>query len=154
MGYSMVPVQMRFLRLLSRRVSQNITYLCYNSRAWDDDGGRTIKLQGVNEMELTGNDRTKPVVLKNGCKVKTNNTYNILERIFEKSHLFGFRLSSSSFLYSPYEIKMLVVLSRAWNKGKLWMTEKLYDWPNDWANDWLTDLLTDVFIDWINLWTF
>ena len=70
MGYSMVPVQMRFLRLLSRRVSQNITYLCYNSRAWDDDGGRTIKLQGVNEMELTGNDRTKPVVLKNGCKVK------------------------------------------------------------------------------------
>ena len=94
-------------------MSQNITYLCYNSRAWDDNGGRTIKLRGVNEMELTGNDRTKPVVLKNGCKVKTNNTYNILERIFEKSHLFGFRLSSSSFLYSPYEIKMLVVLSRA-----------------------------------------
>ena len=150
----MVPVQMRFLRLLSRRVSQKITYLCYNSRAWDDDGGRTIKLQGVNEMELTGNDRTKPVVLKNGCKVKTNKPYNILERIFDNSHLFGFRLTSSSFLYSPYEIKMLVVLSRAWNNGKLWMTEKLYDWPNDWANDWLTDLLTDVFIDWINLWTF
>ena len=67
MGYSMVPVQMRFLRLLSRLVSQNISYLCHSSRrAWEDDGGRTIKLQGENEMELTGNDRTKPVVVKNG----------------------------------------------------------------------------------------
>ena len=47
-------------------MSQNITYLCYNSRAWEDDGGRMIKLQGENEMELTGNDRTKPVVVKNG----------------------------------------------------------------------------------------
>nr|XP_058956761.1 collagen alpha-2(I) chain-like [Pocillopora verrucosa] len=64
----MVPVQMRFLRLLSRRVSQNITYLCYNSRAWEDDGGRSIKMQGENEMELKGNDRTKPVLLENGCK--------------------------------------------------------------------------------------
>ena len=94
MGYSMVPVQMRFLRLLSRLVSQNITYLCHNSRAWEDDGGRMIKLQGENEMELTGNDRTKPVVVKNGWKIITNNTYNIFEMIFDNSHLFGFRLSS------------------------------------------------------------
>ena len=86
-------------------MSQKITYLCYNSRAWDDDGGRTIKLQGVNEMELTGNDRTKPVVLKNGCKVKTNNVYNILERIFDNSHLFGFRLSSSIFFIFPLRNK-------------------------------------------------
>ena len=68
----MIPVQMRFLRLLSRRVSQNITYHCYNSLAWEDDESRTIKLQGENEMELTSYDRTKPVVLKNGCKVTIN----------------------------------------------------------------------------------
>ena len=113
MGYSMVPVQMRFLRLLSRRVSQNITYLCYNSRAWEDDGGRSIKMQGENEMELKGNDRTKPVLLENGCKVITNNTYNIFQRLFDNSHLFGFRLISSRFRCSLYETKMLVVLSRA-----------------------------------------
>ena len=65
----MNPMQMRFLRLLSRRVSQNITYHCYNSRAWEDDNGHTIKLQGDNEMELTISERTKPVVLKNECKV-------------------------------------------------------------------------------------
>ena len=141
MGYSMVPVQMRFLRLLSRRVSQNITYLCYNSRAWEDDGSRSIKLQGENEMELTGNDRTKPVLLENGCKVITNNTYNIFERLFDNSHLFGFRLISSRFRCSLYETKMLVVLSRAWNKEK-----NLNDWKMVWLTAWLTD--------WINLWIF
>ena len=64
----MNQMQMRFLRLLSRSVSQNITYHCYNSRAWEDDG-HTIKLQDDNEMELTASENTKPVVVKNGCKV-------------------------------------------------------------------------------------
>ncbi|KAJ7370521.1 hypothetical protein OS493_031804 [Desmophyllum pertusum] len=62
---------MRYLRLLSRSVSQNITYNCYNSRAWEDEG-RTIKLQGDNEMELTSFEKTKPVVLKNECKAADN----------------------------------------------------------------------------------
>lgn len=69
-NYSMIPVQMKFLRLLSRSVYQNITYHCYNSRAWDEQEGRTIRLQGDNEMELTNFLKTKPIVLKNGCKVK------------------------------------------------------------------------------------
>lgn len=69
-NYSMIPVQMKFLRLLSRSVYQNITYHCYNSRAWDEQEGRTIRLQGDNEMELTSFLKTKPIVLKNGCKVK------------------------------------------------------------------------------------
>ena len=67
----MDQMQMRFLRLLSRSVSQNITYHCYNSRAWDDDG-HTIKLQGDDEMELTASEKTKPVVVKNGCEVNTH----------------------------------------------------------------------------------
>ena len=66
----MIPVQMTFLRLLSRSVSQNITYHCYNSHAWIDEESRTIKLQGDNEMELTSFARTKPVVIKNECKVR------------------------------------------------------------------------------------
>jgi len=61
---------MKFLRLLSRTVYQNITYHCYNSRVWDEEEGRTIKLQGDNEMELTSLIKTKPLVLKNECKVK------------------------------------------------------------------------------------
>lgn len=67
----MNPMQMRFLRLLSRSVKQNITYHCYNSHAWEEDD-HTIKLQGDNEMELTSSERTTPIVLKNECKVFDN----------------------------------------------------------------------------------
>ena len=67
----MNSVQMQFLRLLSRSVSQNITYHCLNSRAWEDVDGLTIKLQGDNDMELTNSEKTKPVVVTNECKVNT-----------------------------------------------------------------------------------
>lgn len=67
--YGMNSVQMQFLRLLSRSVSQNITYHCLNSRAWEDVDGLTIKLQGDNDMELTSSEKTKPVVVTNECKV-------------------------------------------------------------------------------------
>ena len=60
---------MRFLRLLSMRITQNVTYHCYNSRAWEDDNDRTIKLQGENEMELTSSEKTKPKVVTNSCDV-------------------------------------------------------------------------------------
>ena len=69
--YSMNQIQMRFLRLLSRRVSQNVTYHCYNSRAWEHDG-RAIKVQGNNGMELTSSGKTKPVVMKNECTVSAD----------------------------------------------------------------------------------
>ena len=67
--YKMDPVQMKFLRLLSMRITQTITYHCYNSRAWEEDDDRTIKLQGENDMELTTSEKTKPKVITNSCDV-------------------------------------------------------------------------------------
>lgn len=67
----MDPVQMRFMRLLSMRTTQTITYHCYNSRAWEEDNDRTIKLQGENEMELTSSEKTKPKVITNNCDVSS-----------------------------------------------------------------------------------
>jgi len=68
--YKMDPVQMKFLRLLSMRITQTITYHCYNSRAWEEDDDRTIKLQGENDMELTSSEKTKPKVITNSCDNK------------------------------------------------------------------------------------
>ena len=67
----MDPVQMRFMRLLSMRTTQTITYHCYNSRAWEEDSDRSIKLQGENEMELTSSEKTKPNVITNNCDVSS-----------------------------------------------------------------------------------
>ena len=64
---------MRFLRLLSKRALQNITYHCFNSRAWEnEDSGRRIKVKGDNELELMTSQGTKVMVLRNDCKVKKN----------------------------------------------------------------------------------
>ena len=65
----MDPAQMKFLRLLSMRITQNITYHCYNSRAWEEEDDRTIKLQGDNDMELTSSEKTKPKVVSDNCDV-------------------------------------------------------------------------------------
>lgn len=51
------------------RATQTITYHCYNSRAWEEDNERTIKLQGENDMELTSSEKTKPKVITNNCDV-------------------------------------------------------------------------------------
>lgn len=67
--YKMDPAQMKFLRLLSMRITQNITYHCYNSRAWEEEDDRTIKLQGDNDMELTLSEKTKPKVVSDNCDV-------------------------------------------------------------------------------------
>lgn len=67
--YKMDPAQMKFLRLLSMRITQNITYHCYNSRAWEEEDDRTIKLQGDNDMELTSSEKTKPKVVSDNCDV-------------------------------------------------------------------------------------
>ena len=53
------------------RTTQTITYHCYNSRAWEEDSDRTIKLQGENEMELTSSEKTKPNVVTNNCDVSS-----------------------------------------------------------------------------------
>ena len=65
----MNQVQMKFLRLLSRSASQNITYHCYNSRAWEEEDGHTFKVKGDNELELIASQAAKAVVWKNDCKV-------------------------------------------------------------------------------------
>lgn len=54
------------------RITQNITYHCYNSRAWEEEDDRTIKLQGDNDMELTSSDKTKPKVVTNSCDVSSH----------------------------------------------------------------------------------
>ena len=81
--YSADPVQMKFLRLLSKRVSQNVTYHCYNSRAWEV--GQSIKLKGDNEMELTASTKTKPTVVKNECQVCT--FFSVLELFVSETRL-------------------------------------------------------------------
>lgn len=66
-------MQMRFLRLLSKRASQNITYHCFNSRAWEnEDSGRTIKVKGDNELELMKSQGTTTMVLRNDCEKLDN----------------------------------------------------------------------------------
>lgn len=68
-NYGISPMQMRFLRLLSKWASQNITYHCFNSRAWEnEDSGRTIKVKGDNELELMKSQGTKTMVLRNDCE--------------------------------------------------------------------------------------
>lgn len=72
-NYGISPMQMRFLRLLSKRASQNITYHCFNSRAWEnEDSGRTIKVKGDNELELMKSQGTTTMVLRNDCEVNKN----------------------------------------------------------------------------------
>lgn len=71
-NYGMNQVQMKFLRLLSRSASQNITYHCYNSRAWEEEDGHTFKVKGDNELELIASQAAKAVVWKNDCKELDN----------------------------------------------------------------------------------
>lgn len=57
---------MQFLRLLSQRVYQNITYSCYKEK--EDDC--TIQLQGENEMEFRSSEQTKPSFIHTDPKVQ------------------------------------------------------------------------------------
>lgn len=82
--YKMDPAQMKFLRLLSMRITQTITYHCYNSRAWEEEVDRTIKLQGDNEMELTSSEKTKPKVITNNCDNKDSSWHQTILEIDTK----------------------------------------------------------------------
>ncbi|KAJ7370530.1 Collagen alpha-2(I) chain [Desmophyllum pertusum] len=53
--YKAAAGQMNFLRLLSKRVYQNITYSCYK----EEENDCTIQLQGENDMELRSSEQTK-----------------------------------------------------------------------------------------------
>ena len=83
--YKMDPAQMKFLRLLSMRITQNITYHCYNSRAWEEEDDRTIKLQGDNDMELTSSEKTKPKVVSDNCDVSILGLF--LDRNFSSTRM-------------------------------------------------------------------
>jgi len=72
------------MRLLSMRTTQTITYHCYNSRAWEEDNDRTIKLQGENEMELTSSEKTKPKVITNNCDNKDGSWHQTVLEIDTK----------------------------------------------------------------------
>jgi len=72
------PVQLTFLKLLSKHGSQNITYHCKNSIAYFDARERTynkaVKILTSNDLELTANGQPsfRYAVKEDGCKTKSN----------------------------------------------------------------------------------
>lgn len=70
-----MATQLAFMRLLSNKASQNITYHCKNSVAYMDEQSGNLKkavvLQGSNDVELRaeGNSRFTFTVLEDGCTV-------------------------------------------------------------------------------------
>lgn len=76
-------VQMAFLRMLSSRASQNITYHCKNSIAYMDQASgnvkKALKLMSSTESEFKaeGNSKFTYTVLEDGCTVSTQNVYKI-----------------------------------------------------------------------------
>lgn len=73
-----LDVQLAFLRLLSSRASQNITYYCKNSIAYMDQATgnvkKALKLMGSNEGEFKaeGNSKFTYTVLEDGCSVSND----------------------------------------------------------------------------------
>lgn len=73
-----LDVQLAFLRLLSSRASQNITYHCKNSIAYMDHASGNVKkalrLMGSNEGEFKaeGNSKFTYTVLEDGCTVSNS----------------------------------------------------------------------------------
>ena len=67
--------QMTFLRLLSDRAKQTITYHCKNSVAWyneeSQDYEHSIKLMGDNGIELhaSSSNKFKPRIVRDDCRV-------------------------------------------------------------------------------------
>lgn len=76
-------VQMAFLRMLSSRASQNITYHCKNSIAYMDQASgnvkKALKLMSSTESEFKaeGNSKFTYTVLEDGCTVSTQNVCKI-----------------------------------------------------------------------------
>jgi len=68
--------QLTFLRLLSDRAKQTITYHCKNSVAWYNEKFKhyehSIKLMGDNGIELhaSSSNKFKPRILRDDCRVK------------------------------------------------------------------------------------
>lgn len=66
---------MTFIRLLSKEVSQTVTYHCKNSVGYMDDKTGNLKkaviLKGSNDLELKaeGNNRFRYTVVEDSCTV-------------------------------------------------------------------------------------
>lgn len=76
--YDCDPIQLTFLRLLSNRAKQVITYHCLNSSAWFKQSTGSyeysIKLKAENGIEIyaQGTIKYKPTILLDECKVRVN----------------------------------------------------------------------------------
>ncbi|EDO49401.1 predicted protein, partial [Nematostella vectensis] len=91
--YTSDPSQLLFLRLLSDRASQKITYHCRNSVAWYDsrsrDFDKSIKLKSGNGIELyaASSNKYKPTIIKDDCGVKDGKwRKTVLEVNTESTH--------------------------------------------------------------------
>jgi len=80
--------QLAFLRLLSMRATQKITYFCTNSVAWynqdDSDYKMSIKMMGSNDFVIR-RFKEKDVTY-DGCKNRRSNAYTIFELKTRKVH--------------------------------------------------------------------
>lgn len=89
--YTVEATQLTFLQLLSTKVSQNITYHCIQSTAWQNENGdstHSIKLLGDNEREYkaTTPRKHRPIVLRDDCKVKDKKQRTtVIEIVTEKT---------------------------------------------------------------------
>lgn len=91
--YDCDPIQLTFLRLLSNRAKQIITYHCLNSSAWfkQSTGNYeySIKLKAENGIEIhaQGTKKYKPTILLDECKIKDGTwRRTILEVNTSKTH--------------------------------------------------------------------
>lgn len=100
-----LDVQLAFLRLLSSRASQNITYHCKNSIAYMDHASGNVKkalrLMGSNEGEFKaeGNSKFTYTVLEDGC---TKHTGEWGKTVFEYRTRKAVRLPIVDF--APYDV--------------------------------------------------
>lgn len=78
-----MATQLAFMRLLSNKASQNITYHCKNSNAYmsDETGNlkKAVVIQGSNDVELRaeGNSRFTFSVLEDGCTVSCSLVFTV-----------------------------------------------------------------------------
>ena len=101
---SVGPIQMTFLRLLSKEAHQNMTYTCINSAAWYDSESRNydkaIKLLGHNDDEFSATNN-KPLVEVDGCKVRRKNGLRIKgQNVTYFLFLFQWRKSESKTVFN------------------------------------------------------
>merc|ERR1712212_738335 len=64
--------QLKFLRLASKTVKQNITYHCKNYKAWDSSHSMKLMTHTDEELDSSRYSPFKPKVIKNDCQMEDN----------------------------------------------------------------------------------